>query len=96
MKLAQAELEKNQICNKKLYNWKAKKRVFKVGDKILALLLTDHNKLMMQWKGPFEVNGCKDGNIYQIEINWKMKTFHINLLTHYVERDNIEMTAIPG
>ena len=59
MKLAQAELERNQIRNKKLYNRKAKKRVFQVGDKVLVLLPTDHNKLLMQWKGPFEVQGVQ-------------------------------------
>ena len=40
---------------KKLYNRKAKKRVFQEGDKVLVLLPTDHNKLLMQWKRPFEV-----------------------------------------
>ena len=96
MKLAQAELEKNQICNKKLYNPKAKKKVFQVGGKDLVLLPTDHNKLLIQWKGPFEVKGCKRGNNYQIEVNRKMKTFYINLLKQYVERNNVEMTATPG
>ena len=38
MKLTQAELERNQICDKKLYNRKAEKRVFQVGDKVLVLL----------------------------------------------------------
>ena len=76
MKMGQAEMERNQIRNKKLYNWKAKKRVFQVGDKVLVLLPTDHNKLLTQWKGPFEVKGCNGGNSYQIEVNRKMKTFH--------------------
>ena len=48
MKLAQAELEKNQGRNKNLCNRKAKKRSFHVGDKILVLLPTDQNKLLMQ------------------------------------------------
>ena len=95
MKLAQAELERNQICNKKLYYRKAKKRVFQVRDKVLVLLPTDH-KLLMQWNGPFEVEGCKGGNNYLFEVNRKIKTFHINLLKQYVERDNVEVTATPG
>ena len=40
MKLAQAELERNQICNKKLCNWKAKKRTFQVEGNVLVLLPT--------------------------------------------------------
>ena len=77
MKLAQAELEKSQICNKKLYNRKTKKRVFQERDKVLVLLTTDHNRLQMQWKGLLEVKGCKGGNNYQIELNKKMKTFQV-------------------
>ena len=49
----------------------------------------------MQWKDPFEVKRCKEKNNYQIEINREMKTFHINLLKEYVERDNVKMTATP-
>ena len=45
MKLAQAELEKNQGRNKNLYNRKAKDQV---GDKVLVLLPTDQNKLLTQ------------------------------------------------
>ena len=96
MRLAEAELEKNLIRNKKLYNRKTKKRVVQERDKVLALFPTDHNKLLMHWKGPFKVKGCKEGNNYQIEVNQKMKTFYINLLKRYVERDNVEMTATPG
>ena len=50
MKLAQAELKKNQGRNKNLYNRKAKKRSFQVGNKLLVLFPTDQNKLLMQWK----------------------------------------------
>ena len=60
-------------------------RVFQVGDKVLMLLPTDNNKLRMQWKGLFEVKGCKGGNNYQIEVNRKMKMFCINLLKRYFE-----------
>ena len=94
MKLAQAEEERNQIHYKKFYNRK-KKKMFQLGDKVLVLLPTDHNKLLMQWKDPFEVKGCEGGNNYQIEINRKLKTFYISLLKQYVERDNVEMTATP-
>ena len=96
MKLAQADLEKNQGRSKNLYNRKAKKRSFQVGDKILLLLPTDLNKLLMQWKGPFEIKGTKWGNNYQVEVNKKVKTYHINMLKVYVDRGRIEETATPG
>ena len=96
MKLAQAELEKNQGRNKNLYNRKAKKRNFQVGDKVLVLLPTDKNNLFMQWKGLFEIKGTKWENNYHVEVNKKVKTYHINMLKLYVERGSIEETATPG
>ena len=96
MKLAQAELEKNQGRNKNLYKRKAKTRSFQVGDKVLVLLPTDQNKqAIMQWKGPFEIKGTKWGNNYRVKVN-KKKTYHINMLKLYVERGRIEETATPG
>ena len=95
-KLAQAELEKNQGRNKNLYNRKAKKRSFHVGDKVLVLLPTDQNKLLMQCEGPFEIKGTKWENNYQVEVNKKVMTYHINMLKLYVERGRIEETATPG
>ena len=59
IKLAQAELERIQIRNKKLYNRKAKKRVFQE-DKVLVLLSTDHNKLLIQWNGHLKSRGAKE------------------------------------
>lgn len=35
---------------------------FKPGEKVLLLLPTDNNKLLMQWKGPFEVIERKNDN----------------------------------
>ena len=67
-----------------------------MGNKVLVLLPTNHNKLLTQWKVPFEVKGSKGENNYQIKINRKIKTFLINLLKQYVERDNVEMTSTPG
>ena len=51
MKLAQAELKKNQGKNKNLHNQKVKKRSFLEGDKVLVLLPTDLNKLSFLCNG---------------------------------------------
>ena len=37
------------------YNRKSRRRHLKVGDKVLVLLLTKTNKLLMSWKGPYQV-----------------------------------------
>ena len=53
LELARAELEKAQNKGKHHYDCKAKPRKFRTGDKVLLLLPTDNNKLLMQWKGPY-------------------------------------------
>ena len=67
-----------------------------MGDKVLVLLPTDQNKLLLQCKVSFEIKGTKWGNNYQVEVNKKMKTYHINMLNLYVERGRIDETAAPG
>ena len=52
LKLAQEELEKSQKQYKRHYDRKAKPRRLEVGDRVLILLPTDSNKLLMQWTGP--------------------------------------------
>ena len=89
MKIAQEELLKSRKKNKALYDRRAKRREFQEGDKVLLLLPTDTNKLLMQWKGPYEImSRCGKGNDYQIEVNKKVKTFHANMLKKYIERDD--------
>ena len=56
LKLVHTELQKAQHKGKHYYDRKTKVKKFVPGDKVLVLLPTDHNKLLMQWKGPFEVS----------------------------------------
>ena len=55
LELARAELEKAQNKGKYHYDCKAKPRKLQTGDKVLLLLPTDNNKLLMQWKGPYVI-----------------------------------------
>ena len=55
LKLAQEELENSQKCYKRHYDRKAKPLQLEVGDRVLILLPTDSNKLLMQWSGPYTV-----------------------------------------
>ena len=59
LKLAHSELEKAQQKGKHYYDRKSKVSKFQSGEKVLILLPTDHNKLLMQWKGPFEVSSVE-------------------------------------
>ena len=68
------------------YDKRARPRKFEVGDEVLLLLPTDHNKLLMNWKGPFPVI-AKVGSIdYKIDFGHRVKTFHANLLKKYYRR----------
>ena len=87
--LAQEELAKVQGRNQKYYNRKAKPKDLKIGDMALLLLPTEHNKLMLHWRGPFRVVD-KIGEVdYRIEMpTGKIKTFHANMLKKYHERES--------
>ena len=91
LKLAHSELEKAQQKGKRYYDRKSKVRKFQSGEKVLILLPTDHNKLLMQWKGPFEVSSVIGLNDYKVKVKGKEKVYHANLLKKYYERE--ETTA---
>lgn len=86
-KIAQEELQKNALKYKQHYDKKSRSRTLGIGSKVLILLPTDNNKLLMHWKGPFSVKEVCGQNDYRIEVNDKVKTYHINMLKEYVERE---------
>ena len=88
--VAKQELSKSQGKQKKYYDVKSRERKFKEGEKVLLLLPTDANKLLMQWKGPFEVLECRHDNNYRIQLNGRVKLFHANMLKRYIERKKPE------
>ena len=88
LKLAHTELQKAQLKGKHYYDRKTKVRKFAPGDKVLVLLPTDHNKLLMQWKGPFEVSAVMGLNDYRVRVKGKERVYHANLLKKYFERED--------
>ena len=88
LKLAHTELQKAQLKGKHYYDRKTKVRKFVPGDKVLVLLPTDHNKLLMQWKGPFEVIAVMGLNDYRVRVKGKERVYHANLLKKYFERED--------
>ena len=85
-KLAHEELRKSQVKQKAWYDKGTRRKKLKPGDKVLLLLPTESNKLLMQWKGPFLVTKHVHENDFAIDINGKEKTFHANMLKKYMER----------
>ena len=73
------------------YDKSARPRSFEKGQKVVLLLPTDNNKLLLQWKGPFEVIERIGEVDYKIEVGRKVKIFHANLLKRYYEREPEKM-----
>ena len=86
--LAHDALQKAQQKQKKYFDSRAKDRFFKPGDKVLLLLPTDGNKLLMHWKGPFEIKERVNDKDYIIQLHDKTRLFHANLLKKYWERED--------
>ncbi|XP_062590636.1 uncharacterized protein LOC134252230 [Saccostrea cucullata] len=84
--LAQENLKRASQRHKVYFDKKARVRNMKPGEKVLVLLPSDSNKLLMQWKGPFQIVK-KIGKVdYQLDVKGKVKTYHANMLKRYVER----------
>nr|XP_045587688.1 protein NYNRIN-like [Procambarus clarkii] len=102
-KLAREELAKAKEYQKSRYDQKARERKFKVGDKVLLLLPTSRNKLLLQWKGPFTITECSHSLTYVVCVRGVNKKYHVNMLKRYEERDDAssrseesEDSASPG
>jgi len=82
--MAHDELRRNQSLQKRHFDFRARERTFKRGDQVLILLPTSDNKLLMQWRGPFEVIERIEGHDYRIQLANRQKILHANLLKKYI------------
>ena len=89
--LAQQNLQNMSKKYKKYYNRKSRRRHLKVGCKVLVLLPSKTNKLLMSWKGPYEVVEKLSVLDYRIKMDKKVNTFHIN--RQYIEREYDQQTT---
>ena len=87
--LARDNLQKVQFKQKTHYDKRARLRKFDVGDKVLSLLPTESNKLLLQWKGPYEVVEIVNRMDYRVDVDGVVGTFYSNMLKQYVERKNV-------
>ena len=90
LKLAHDELKISQQRYKKYADRGRKTKQIKEGDKVLVLLPTDNNKLLMQFKGPYTVRKKVNEFDYVVEVKGIEKLYHANLLKKYYERDDHE------
>ena len=76
---------------KKYYKRKSRRRLLKVDSKVLRPTKT--NKLLMSLKGPYKVVEKLSVLDYKIKMGKKVKTFHINMLRQYIEREDDQQTT---
>ncbi|XP_033728194.1 uncharacterized protein LOC117317492 [Pecten maximus] len=93
-KLAQEQLKSAKSRQAKYYNRKAKDVIMEPGQKVLILLPTKRNKLLMQWRGPYTIEERRGTMDYRVNVDGKVKTLHANLLRRYVERVNTQSSAV--
>ncbi|MCG8044622.1 MAG: RNase H-like domain-containing protein [Candidatus Thiodiazotropha endolucinida] len=87
--------QKQEWCNKKkqkvYYDRNACMRSLKPGQKVSILLPSESNKLLAQWKGPFEVIEQVSPVDYVVQVGkYKkcQKSFHINMLKEWIDRED--------
>ena len=78
-----------QIKRKTYYDKRARSRKFDVGDKISLLLPTESNKLLLQWKCPYEIDEVINRMDYKVDVSGVENMYHANMLKQYVERQNV-------
>ncbi len=84
--LVRQSLLTKQKRYKTYFDRKSQQRNLNVGDKVLVLLPSNSQKLLMQWQGPFEVTEIVAVNDYRVALPSGTKVFHINILKRYFER----------
>lgn len=94
LKIAQANLGSSSSRYKRHFDRKAKQRSFQIGDKVLLLLPTKRNKLQVKWQGPFTVIKTVGANDYTVDVGGDQRTYHINLLKRYFERETLETVGV--
>lgn len=85
--MAHEELQKAKASQKKYYDRKLRVRQLFAGDKVLLLLPSETNKLILTWKGPFTVVEKRNDYDYLIDLGSRVSLFHMNLLKKYEESE---------
>ena len=88
-KLAQDNVQKLDIKQNAFYDKRARSRKFDIGDKVLLLLPSASNKVLLQWNGPYEVLEGVNVMNYNINVRGVVNTYPVNMLKLHVERQNV-------
>ena len=88
-KLAQDNVRKLDIKQNAFYDKRARSRKFDDEDKVLLLPPSKSNKVLLQWKGPYEVLEVVNVMNYKSNVRGFGNTYPTNMLKLYVERQNV-------
>ncbi|XP_037518104.1 uncharacterized protein LOC119394875 [Rhipicephalus sanguineus] len=86
-KITHEEHQKAKASQKKYYDRKSRLRQLSAGEKVLLLLPSDRNKLILTWKGPFTVVEKRSDCDYLVDLGSRVSLFHANLLKRYEEKE---------
>ena len=87
--LARENLLTAQQKYKKHFDKSARLRTMDIGERVLVMLPTDHNKLLLRWKGPYPIMEKVGVADYRIKIGEQLRMFHINMLRKYIDREPV-------
>ena len=89
LKLAHSYARKHLDRGLKYKNTGRSDRSFPEGSKVLLLLPTSAKKLLLSWKGPYDVIRKISDVDYVIDVDGVSKTFHVNMCKLYIERPEV-------
>jgi RNase H-like domain found in reverse transcriptase/Reverse transcriptase (RNA-dependent DNA polymerase)/Integrase zinc binding domain/Integrase core domain len=93
-KLAQEQLKRAKIIQKSNYDKGSVARSFRKNDKVLVLQPRRQNKLLLKWKGPYEIVERINQVNYKVNVRGKVKTMHANRMKRFIER--VPLTEVIG
>ena len=72
------------------YDCNAKDRELSPGDRVLVLLPTSTNKLLVEWQGPYSISRRVGRVTYEVDMKdrrRRKRIYHINMLHEWVAQD---------
>ena len=88
-KLALDNVRKLDIKQNAFYDKRARSHKSDVGDKVLLLLPSESNKVLLQCNGRYEVLEVVNVMNYKINVKGVVNIYPANMLKLYVERQNV-------
>ena len=86
-KFAQDNVRRMDIKQNAFYDKLARSHKFNVGDKVLSLLPSESNKVLLQWNGPYDVLEAVNLMNYKINVKGVVNTYPANMLKLYIKSE---------